>query len=169
MSVSSFLVAIGTIAVTMMACAGVLFIIGHGWRGFTKWIARHHINNERRRANSAFVRQQQISAQREEAILHGATTVARDMLHTLVDVQLRHLAVREREHRQQIVQLFDSVADTRLVPSTSDISCADSVHSAEISIPRIAAIVPRRNGGILTSIGRRLLGVPVSSVSDDHA
>ena len=92
-------------ALMILAGVGVLVLCIAAWRSFTCWIAAGHVAEERQRARTRLKREKRIAAEREEAMLKGASAVATNLVHTVVQSQLQHLASREAEHRQQVVQL----------------------------------------------------------------
>lgn len=92
-------------ALVILAGVGVLVLCIAAWRNFTCWIAAGHVAEERQRARARLKRERRIAAEREEAILKGASAVATNLVQTVVQSQLQHLATREAEHRQHVVQL----------------------------------------------------------------
>ncbi len=92
-------------ALVILVGVGVLVLCIAAWRRFTCWIAAAHVAEERQRARARLKREKRIAAEREDAMLKGASAIAANLVQTVVQSQLQHLASRESEHRQQVVQL----------------------------------------------------------------
>ncbi len=144
----------GTIA--LLAGIGIFVVCLRVWRSFAAWAAKGHVNNERRRAKSLVARQRQLAAEREEATLRGATAVANQLVQTVVDAQLRHLAVREDEHRQQFLQLMRAIAHQPVNMVDVDTEWPKVIEaSTSQSLPSMVAS-PQQGRGMLSSLRRML-------------
>lgn len=116
----------GLAALALFVIVGALFILaGVGgfvlwlaaWRNFTRWIAASHLAEERHQAKSRLKRERKIAAEREEAMLQGASAVATKMVQTVVETQLQYLASREVDFRQQVLQMALLVARNHNMPN----------------------------------------------------
>lgn len=104
----------GLAGLVLFVVAGALMIVGGvgilalcitAWRSVTCWLAKDHVAEERQRARMQRKREKRIAAEREEAMLKGASAMATQLVHTVIQSQLQHMVSREADHRQQAVQL----------------------------------------------------------------
>lgn len=142
-------------ALVTLASIGMFLIGVHVWRKFKRWAAHGHLEQERRRAQSQLARHQRIADEREHAMLTGASTVARVLVQTIVDAQLRQMAVREADHRQEYLKLLRAAAQNELFPQSVE-------HTQH---PNLIDVVRTRSPIIATDPKNRSYGhFPVSSI-----
>jgi hypothetical protein len=144
-------------ALMILAGVGVFVICVAAWRSFTCWIAASHVAEERQRARVRLKREKRIAAEREEAMLKGASAVATDLVRTVVQSQLQHLASREAEHRQQVIQLALLLARNQNLPHALVGDVLNPSCEPMEALPMVAPTdpQPRRRG--LISLVRSML------------
>lgn len=102
-------IVIGGVGV-ILACVGSLCIVVYIWQRLSLWIARPHLEKERKRTKKRVARDRQTAEQREEALLRGASVVATRMVKTVVRAQLQFSALREDEHQRREALLLTALA-----------------------------------------------------------
>lgn len=92
--------------ILILACTGAIIIAASAWKAFAQWAGRNSVAEERCRAKRRLAQQKRIAKQCEQAILLGASTVASQLVQTVVATHLQHLSHMEAARHERIMDLL---------------------------------------------------------------
>jgi hypothetical protein len=140
-------------ALVILAGVGIFVLCIAAWRSFTCWVAASHVAEERQRARTRLKRERRIAAEREEAMLKGASAVATKLVHTVVESQLQHLANREADHRQQVIQLALMLTRNQNLPHALVADVLNPFREPMEALPMVTPTDPQpRRGGLISLV-----------------